>query len=269
MIVSSIYWNSSPDLITIGPVTIRWYGFLFALGFFLGYLIIQRIFRREDIPENDLGTLLLYVLVGAMIGARLGHCFLYEPEYYLNRPGEIILVWRGGLASHGGAAGILIALYFYTRSRPGQPYLWLLDRLAIPVALAGTLIRIGNLFNSEIIGTESSLPWAFVFPRAGLTPLRPRHPTMLYEAAAYLLIFLLLLIIYRKKGSRVPPGELIGLFLVTVFSARFFIEYVKVPQASYRLPFPLSVGQMLSIPAVIAGIILLVLSRRRPIPNRR
>ncbi len=269
MLISSIYWNTSPELCRLGPVTIRWYGLLFALGFLLGYLIVQRIFRKEGIPENDLGTLLLYVLGGAMVGARLGHCFFYEPGYYLSRPGEIILIWRGGLASHGGAGGILIALYFYTRTRPGQSYLWLLDRLAIAVALAGTLIRIGNLFNSEIIGTASRLPWAFLFPRAGITPLLPRHPAMLYEAAAYLLIFLLLLFIYRKQGGRVPPGELIGLFLLTAFTARFFIECVKAPQASYRLPFPLSVGQLLSVPAVIAGIILLAGSRRRPAPDRR
>lgn len=269
MLISSIYWDTSPELCRLGPITIRWYGLLFALGFLLGYLIVQRIFRREGIPENDLGTLLLYVLGGVIIGARLGHCFLYEPGYYLSRPGEIILIWRGGLASHGGAAGILIALYFYTRTRPAQSYLWLLDRLAIAVALSGTLIRIGNLFNSEIIGTPSGLPWAFIFVRSGVIPLVPRHPAMLYEAAAYLLIFFLLLFIYRKQGSRVPPGELIGLFLLTAFTARFFIEYVKVPQASYHLPFPLSVGQLLSIPAVIGGIIILTGSRKRAAPSRK
>ncbi|MDP8236105.1 MAG: prolipoprotein diacylglyceryl transferase [Candidatus Erginobacter occultus] len=269
MIVSSIIWDTSPDLVNLGPFTVRWYGFLFALGFFLGYLVLQRIFRREGKPENDVGTLLLYVLCGAIIGARLGHCLLYEPAYYLARPGEILLIWRGGLASHGGAAGILIALYFYNRNRPGQTYLWLLDRIAIPVALAGSLIRIGNLFNSEIIGTPSRLPWALVFARAGIVPLQPRHPAMLYEAAAYLAIFCILLFLYRKQGSRVPPGELIGLFLITVFTARFLIEYVKVPQAAYRLPLPLSVGQLLSVPAVIAGIILLAGSRKRRIPRRR
>jgi len=137
MLISSIYWNTSPELCRLGPVTIRWYGLLFALGFLLGYLIVQRIFRKEGIPENDLGTLLLYVLGGAMVGARLGHCFFYEPGYYLSRPGEIILIWRGGLASHGGAGGILIALYFYTRTRPGQSYLWLLDRLGGGGAPAG------------------------------------------------------------------------------------------------------------------------------------
>lgn len=269
MTVSTIYWNTSPELIRLGPLTVRWYGLLFALGFLLGYLVLQRIFRREGVPENDLGTLLLYVLGGAMIGARLGHCLLYEPGYYLSRPGEIILIWRGGLASHGGAAGILIALCFYARSRPGQSYLWLLDRLAIAVALAGTLIRIGNLFNSEIIGTASGLPWAFTFARAGVTPTVPRHPSMLYESAAYLLVFFLLLFVYRRRRGRVPPGELIGLFLLTAFTARFLIEFVKEPQAAFENSLPLNMGQLLSIPAVIAGIVLLVASRRRPNPRRR
>jgi len=269
MTAAFIYWDAAPELIRLGPITVRWYGLLFALGFLLGYLIFQRIFRSEGVPENDLGTLLLYILGGAMIGARLGHCFFYEPGYYLSRPGEIILIWRGGLASHGGAVGILIALYFYTRKRPDQSYLWLLDRLAIAAALAGALIRVGNLFNSEIIGTESNLPWAFVFARTGVTPLVPRHPAMLYEAAAYLLIFFLLIFIYRRRDGRVPPGELIGLFLLTVFSARFLIEFVKVPQASYPLPGPLRVGQLLSLPAIIAGALLLANSRRNRGRRRR
>jgi len=269
VIISSIIWDRSPDLIRAGPVTVRWYGLLFALGFYLGYLVLRWIFRKEKIPEKDLGTLLLYVLAGALIGARLAHCFLYEPGYYLSRPGEVLQIWRGGLASHGGVIGVLIALVFYTRTRTGQSYLWLIDRLAIAGTPSAVLIRIGNLFNSEIIGTESALPWAFVFPRAGLDPLLPRHPVMLYEAAAYLVIFLLLVAVYRKRQGRVPPGELSGLFLVTVFTVRFFLEYFKVPQADYSLPLPLRVGQLLSVPAVIAGVILLVSSRRSTVPARK
>lgn len=261
-LLSSIYWDCSPDLINLGPVTIRWYGIIFALGFFLGYLIMRRIFRREKKPEDDLGTLLLYILGGTLIGARLGHCFFYEPAYYLSRPSEIIRIWQGGLASHGAAIGILIAIYFYSRKRPAQSFLWLLDRIALPVALVGALIRLGNLFNSEIIGTTSRLPWSFVFPRAMGGDLLLRHPAMLYEAAAYFLIFIFLLLIYQKQGDRVPPGELIGLFLITVFTSRFFIEFVKMRQAAYQLPLPLSVGQLLSIPAVITGVILLIRSYR-------
>ncbi len=262
-LLSSIYWNCSPDLINLGPITIRWYGVLFALAFFLGYLIMRSVFRREKRPEDDLGTLLIYILIGTLIGARLAHCFFYEPAYYLSRPGEIIQIWRGGLASHGGLIGIVAAIYLYSRKHPDQPFLWLLDRLAIVGALGGALIRLGNLFNSEIIGTPSRLPWSFVFPRATGGDLILRHPAMLYEAAAYLIIFGFLLLVYRKQGARVPPGELIGLFLITVFSSRFFIEYVKMRQAAYQLPFPISVGQLLSIPIIIAGIIILIRSRTR------
>ena len=261
--ISSIYWDCSPDLINLGPVTIRWYGVLFALAFFLGYLIMRRIFRREKKPEDDVGTLLLYILVGTLIGARLAHCFFYDPAYYLSRPGEIIQIWRGGLASHGALIGIIAALYFYSRKHPHQPFLWLLDRLAIVGALGGALIRLGNFFNSEIIGTPSRLPWSVIFPRAMDGDLKLRHPAMLYEAAAYFLIFLFLLLIYKKQGDQVPPGELIGLLLITVFTSRFFIEFVKIRQAAYQLPLPLSVGQLLSIPAVIAGVILLIRSRTR------
>ena len=262
-ILSTIYWNCSPDLINLGPITIRWYGMIFALGFFLGYLIMRRIFLRENKPENDLGTLLLYIMGGTLIGARLGHCFFYEPAYYLSRPGEIIQIWQGGLASHGGAIGIMIAIYLYSRRRPGQSFLWILDRIVIPVALAGALIRVGNLFNSEIIGTPSGLPWAFVFPRATGGDLLLRHPAMLYEAVAYFLIFIFLLLVYKNQGERVPPGELLGLFLITVFTSRFFIEFVKMRQAAYQLTIPLNIGQLLSIPAIIAGVILLIRSRTR------
>ena len=261
--LATIYWDLSPELIQLGPITIRWYGVLFALAFFIGYYIIRWIFRREKKPEGDPGTLLLYILGGTLIGARLGHCFFYEPEYFLSRPVEIIKVWQGGLASHGAALGILAALYFYTRKRPGQPFLWLLDRLVIPTALGGALIRLGNLFNSEIIGTPCRLPWAFVFPRMTGGDLLPRHPVMLYEGVAYGVIFILLLVIYRRQGSRIPRGELSGLFFVTVFSARFIIEYLKTRQAAYQLPIPLNVGQLLSIPAIMLGVLLLIWSLTR------
>lgn len=261
--LSTIYWDLSPELIQLGPFTIRWYGVLFALAFLFGYYIIRWIFRREKKPEGDPGTLLIYILGGTLIGARLGHCFFYEPEYFLSRPAEIIQIWQGGLSSHGGAIGILTALYFYTRKRPGQPFLWLLDRLVIPTALGGALIRLGNLFNSEIIGTPCRLPWAFIFPRATGGDHLPRHPAMLYEGATYVIIFILLLAIYRRQGSRVPRGELSGLFFFIFFSARFFIEYFKTQQAAYQLPIPLNVGQLLSIPAIIGGICLLIWSFTR------
>ena len=249
-----IHWDVSPELLRLGPFALRWYGVCFALGFFLGYFIVRRIFRRENKPERDLDRLLFYMLAGTIVGARLGHCLFYEPAYYLSRPLEVLMFWKGGLASHGGAIGILTALYLYSRSRPEQPYLWLLDRIAVPTALGGCFIRLGNLFNSEILGTLTDVPWAFVFARIDEVP---RHPVQLYESIAYAFVFVVLLVVYRKWGDRTPRGLLTGLFLVLVFGARFFIEFVKMLQAAFGEALPLGMGQLLSIPMILAGLVLL------------
>lgn len=253
---SSIYWDVSPIIFELGPFAVRWYGLLFALSFFLGFFIMRWIFRREQRPERDLDQLLLYMVAGTIIGARLGHVIFYDPGYYFSNPVEIIKVWRGGLASHGGAVGILIALYLYTRRRPDQPYLWLLDRIVIPVALAGSFIRLGNLFNSEILGVPADVPWAFVFAR--VDPV-PRHPAQLYESIGYAVIFTVLFVLYRRSERvRESRGLLLGLFLTSVFTWRFLVEFVKVRQAAFEDAFLLSVGQLLSIPAIIAGVVLIV-----------
>ncbi|GMQ82718.1 MAG: prolipoprotein diacylglyceryl transferase [Rhodothermia bacterium] len=250
-------WNVDRVLIELGPFSIKWYGLLFATGFLIGYEIIRRIYVLEEKPEEDLGRLLVYMLVATVVGARLGEVVFYNPDYYFSHPFEILKVWKGGLASHGGGIGIGIGLYLYSRSRDAQPYLWLLDRIAIPTALAGALIRLGNFFNSEIIGDPTDVPWAVVFSRVDSLP---RHPAQLYESVAYVLIFAVLYSIYRRRGRSVPDGLLLGLFFLMVFSARFFIEYVKAQQAAYILPVPLSVGQLLSIPAILLGIGLLIYS---------
>ena len=216
---------------------------------------MKYVYTRERKPVADLDTLLFYVMVSAIVGARLGHCLFYNPGYYLSNPLEMFMVWRGGLASHGGAIGIFIGLWLYTRKRPDQPYLWLLDRIAIPTALAGSFIRIGNLFNSEILGTATDRPWAFVFERYDMMA---RHPVQLYESICYLATFLILTVLYRRFGPSAPRGFYLGLFLVLVFSARFFLEYFKLPQAEYAATLPLSVGQILSIPAVLIGLFLLI-----------
>ncbi len=249
-----IHWDVSPELLRLGPFALRWYGLCFVLGFLLGYFIVRWIFQREHKPERDLDRLLFYMLAGTIIGARLGHCLFYEPAFYLRHPLEILMIWKGGLASHGGAIGILISLYLYSRSRPEQPYLWLLDRIAIPTALGGCFIRLGNLFNSEILGTPTDVPWAFVFARIDDVP---RHPAQLSESIVYLLIFAVLLAVYRKLGERTPRGLLTGLFLALVFGARFPIEFVKVRQAAFGEGLPLSMGQLLSIPMILAGLVLL------------
>ncbi len=255
-----LYWDINPELFSLGPLTVRWYGLFFVITFFFGFLIVQWIFQKENRPEHDLNALVNTMVAGTVVGARLGHCLFYDPSYYLGHPLEILKVWRGGLSSHGGAIGIFVALYLYTRSRPDQPYLWILDRIAIPTALGGFFIRLGNFFNSEIIGTPTDLPWAFIFARVDVLP---RHPTQLYESIAYGLIFILLLAVYRKRYARTPQGLVLGLFLVTVFTFRFFIEYVKVRQAAYGYELPLSVGQWLSIPMVAIGAVLLIRTLNR------
>jgi phosphatidylglycerol---prolipoprotein diacylglyceryl transferase len=245
-----IYWNVRPELFHFGPLTVRWYGILFALLFALGYAIARWQFRLERKDEKLLDSLLVYIVTGTIVGARLGHCLLYDPAYYFHHPVEILEVWQGGLASHGGAIGVLIALYLFTRRHPDLPYIWLLDRIVVPTALGGMFIRVGNLFNSEILGTPTRVPWAFVFAREDTVP---RHPAQLYEAAAYLLVFLGLWWIYYRLRERTPSGLLLGLFLVSVFTFRFLIEFVKQRQAAYEENLPLSVGQWLSLPFIAGG----------------
>lgn len=255
-----IYWDVSPIIFKIGPFAPRWYGLLFAVSFLLGYYIVRWMYRQEGKPQRDLDRLLLYMLAGTVIGARLGHILFYDPGYYFGHPLEILKVWQGGLASHGGALGILTALYLYARRHPKEPYLWLLDRIAVPVALAGFFIRFGNLFNSEIIGVPAQVPWAFIFAHVDLVP---RHPAQLYEAIGYGLIFVMLFALYRKQGARLPRGLLLGLFLVSVFTFRFFVEFVKVRQAAFGEALLLSMGQLLSIPMILAGAALLLYALRR------
>lgn len=249
-----IYWDVSPDIVTIGPITIRWYGLLFALSFILGYQIMTYIFTKEKRSEKDLNDLVWYMVIGTVLGARLGHCFFYAPEYYLKNPLEVLMVWKGGLASHGSAIGILTALYLFVNKKKSFSYLWLLDRIVITVALAGFFIRTGNLFNSEIFGKPTDLPWGFVFASVDGVP---RHPTQIYEALAYLLVFFLLSYMYYKSNGKVKEGTLFGWFLILVFLFRFLVEYLKENQSFFENGMILNMGQLLSIPFVVAGILIL------------
>ncbi|MEM8487600.1 MAG: prolipoprotein diacylglyceryl transferase [Bacteroidota bacterium] len=258
--MSPFRWEAGPILLELGPLTIRWYGLLFATGFFLGFLYMRYVYDRERKPVAELDNLLLYMMISTIVGARLGHCLFYEPAYYLSNPVEILKVWRGGLASHGGAIGILTGMYLYSKSRRNQPYLWLLDRIVVPISLAGCLIRLGNFFNSEILGVPTEKSWGVIFARIDELP---RHPAQLYESICYLLIFIVLHKTYSKYGKDTPRGMLLGLFLILVFSARFLVEFVKVRQAAFAEGLPLSMGQLLSIPAVIAGVVLLVRSQKQ------
>lgn len=252
-----IDWTVDPNLIE-DPLTIRWYGLLFAVAFLLGHSVLRRIFSNEGVPEKQLDKVLIYTMIGTIIGARLGHVFFYQWDYYSEHLSEIPMIWKGGLASHGGAVGIVLALWYFSKKVSKRPLLWILDRVATPVALGGVFIRLGNLMNHEIVGRPSDVPWAFVFER--VDPV-PRHPAQLYEAIAYLLIFLVLFFMYWRGRAYKREGRLIGSFLVLVFSSRFLIEYFKeyqVPawRAADAEPF-LSMGQWLSIPFILIGILLI------------
>lgn len=252
-----IPWDVNPEIFRIGSFAVRWYGLLFASSFLFGYFIMLRIFKNENLSDALLDKLTVYMALGVIIGARLGHCLLYEPEYYLSKPIEILKVWKGGLASHGAAAGILIAVgIFAYKEKKG--YFWVLDRVAIVVALSGFFIRMGNLMNSEIYGIETTVPWGFVFLRNGETA--PKHPTQIYEGLAYLLIFCLLFWMYwRKKGLHIE-GTLISLICILIFGARFFIEFLKEDQVAKEAGMLLNYGQKYSIPFFILGCIGLVIS---------
>ncbi|MBN2164926.1 MAG: prolipoprotein diacylglyceryl transferase [Marinilabiliaceae bacterium] len=255
MILNAITWNVSPEIFKLGPLSIRYYGVLFALGFLIGYYILEKMFKTEKLPLPWLDKLFIYVMVATVIGARLGHVFFYGWDYYSQHPGEIIKVWQGGLASHGGAIGIVIAIYLFSKKISKRSPVWILDRMVVAVALAAAFIRLGNLMNSEIVGITTEVPWAFRFLRADVdNPDMPRHPSQLYEAICYLIIFVVLFLSYWKTNIKEKQGYLFGLFLTGVFTARFFIEYVKENQEAFEEGMTLNMGQILSIPFVLVGL---------------
>jgi len=254
-----ITWNVSPEIFSIGPLTIRYYGLFFALGFMVGYLILKRLFQKEQIPISELDSILMYVFIGAILGARLGHVFFYEPIYYINHPSEILQIWQGGLASHGGTIGILISLYIFSKAS-WKKYLWVIDRVAIPTALAGAFIRLGNLMNSEIYGTETNLPWGFIFVRNN--EIVAKHPTQIYEAACYAITFMILLLLYKNRINNKSDGLLIGWFFILVFGFRFLIEFIKEVQVSFENGMLINMGQILSIPMIIIGITMVFMATK-------
>ncbi|MEA1887055.1 MAG: prolipoprotein diacylglyceryl transferase [Bacteroidota bacterium] len=255
-----IIWDVNPEIFRIGNFAPRWYGVLFALGFLFGYFIFKKIFRNEGLKDEVLDRLTIYMAIGTIVGARLGHCLFYEPSYYLSDPIEILKIWRGGLASHGAAIGILFVLWLFVRKEK-KPYIWILDRIVIVVALGGALIRLGNLMNSEIYGVETTLPWGFVFLRAGETV--PRHPTQIYEALAYFITFIILYRIYWRKKGEFISGLPFSLFLILVFTFRFLVEFVKEDQVAFESGMALNMGQWLSLPFILLGVAGLVISLRR------
>jgi len=244
-----MYWNPSPVLLEIGPLSIRWYGLLFAGGFLVSYFLLARVFVRDNLSRAPLEPLFWTIFWGTLLGARLGHILFYEPAYYFSHPLEILAVWHGGLASHGGAIGIVIGFLIFFRKNPHLDRWAVLDRLAIIVPVAAGFIRLGNLMNSEIIGRPSDLPWAFVFARVDLLP---RHPAQLYEALAYFCIGGVLYFLHNHFPRR--NGLNFGAMLALIFGFRFFVEFLKEDQTYFEAALPINMGQILSIPFIIAGL---------------
>ncbi|MBN2776101.1 MAG: prolipoprotein diacylglyceryl transferase [Bacteroidales bacterium] len=276
MSLLSIVWDVDPVMFEIGDRGIRWYGFLLAFGFLLGYLIVSRVMRKEGNKQENIDKLAIFVIVGVVVGLRLGHCLFYNPGYYLSNPIEILKVWEGGLASHGGAVGILLAVWLYARKFK-MNFLGLLDRIVLIVPLAGGMVRLGNLANSEIFGVQTSVPWGFKFLRNS-DDLQPaidaatghcntmdmaclvdywtvRHPTQLYEAIFYFIMFVAFFFVFKKFINKWKEGTFLGWFVFVLFVFRYLIEFTKVDQVEFDgWTEAIRMGQLLSIPFIFLGL---------------
>lgn len=268
--ILGIDWKMSSQLIEGWSVP-NLYGLLFVTGLIIGYFVIKRIFDKEGVPEAWLDSLLIYIVIATVVGARLGHVFFYEWDYYKDHLSEIPKVWEGGLASHGGAVAILIALFIYSKKVSKLSMFWILDRIVAPIAIAGCFIRLGNLVNHEIVGVPTDLPWGFKFWNEGVDNLVFlngefvhvfRHPAQLYEAIAYFLIFLVLLRLFWKTNLKQKQGFIFGVFLIVLWGARFLIEFVKIGQAARDEGMILNTGQWLSVPFIIAGFVIIYLANK-------
>ena len=259
MLFNYVVWDVDPYIFHIGSRPIAWYGLFWAMVFIVGYYIMKSIYKKEKLNDDQLDMLWMYMLISTILGARLGHCLFYEPSYYLSNPVEILKIWEGGLASHGGAIGILIGLFIYAR-KIKKPYIWILDRIVVPVAIGGAFIRFGNLMNSEIYGEPTTLPWGFKFVRdypigMPIENIPACHPTQIYEALFCILVFIYLMYAYHKQGMATKrPGFMFGIFLIVVFGSRILIEFIKNPQVEFETSMTLDMGQWLSIPFFLAGI---------------
>ena len=267
-----VHWHVDPAILHIGNFELRWYSLLFVSGFILGWFIFKWFFQREKIDTKLLDPLLYTLLICTIVGARLGHCLFYQPDYNLGSwKGfwEIFMPWKGGLASHGGTIALLLGMWWFAKhygKKQDFDFVWLLDHLAIAVAFAGAFIRFGNLFNSEIYGDVTNLPWGFVFELRGET--EPKHPTQLYEGFTYLLLGFALIALYKNRLDKMWRGEFIGIFLLVCFGSRFLIEFIKEPQVDFEKTMLLNMGQLLSIPFILLGIGFLIWAFAKKIPAR-
>lgn len=262
-----ITWKVDPELFTLLGREIRWYGLLWVIGLVVAIVIVQKIFEKERLPEKWFDSLFVHMMLGIVVGARLGHCLFYEPAYYLANPLEIFAIWEGGLASHGGVIGIIIAVWLYSKRVTKKSMLWTFDRVIVPTGFTAAAIRLGNLMNHEIYGGPTSQPWGFRFItnighwKAGVAePIfsEPSHPTQIYEALIYLLVFAITMYLYWKTDAKNKQGLLIGIGMIIIFVSRFFIEFVKHVQVDSEIAMRestgLILGQWLSIPFILWGL---------------
>ena len=251
-----IIWDVNPDIFVIPYLDhpVRWYGLSWAFGILISQQIMNYIYKKEGRTIQEVDTLTIYIVIAAMVGARLGHVIFYDAESYINDPISILRIWEGGLASHGAGIGVLVALYFFAR-KTKVAYLWILDRIVIISALTGSLIRLGNLMNSEMVGLPTTVPWGFVFTSIDDIP---RHPAQLYEAIYCMMLFVFLFWMWYTRRNEIKNGFLTGWFLIILFTLRFIDEFYKLNQVSFEDDLVLNMGQILSIPYIIAGIIILL-----------
>lgn len=262
-VLTYITWDIDPDIFTIPIINhpVRWYGLLFALAFLISQQIMYFIYKKDGRPVSEVDTLTIYTVVATIVGARLGHVLFYDPVHYFQNPHKIIMIWEGGLASHGGVIGILIAIYLFARKTKVN-YLWVLDRVSIVASLTFCMIRLGNLMNSEMIGTPTNLPWAFIFTRMDDVP---RHPAQLYEAIHYIIWFMVLFLVWYRLKDRMKNGLLFSWSLIVLFTFRFVDEFFKLDQVEFEGGMILNMGQLLSMPFILTGIGLLIfiISKKR------
>jgi prolipoprotein diacylglyceryl transferase len=249
-----IHWNIDPVALSLGAIKVHWYGIFFALGLLSAFFLGEWIFKREGKDPKVLDAFFLYLIIGITLGARLAHVLFYDFDYYKEHLLEILYIWKGGLASHGGAIGAIIAVYLFCKKYKID-FEWMLARASLGAVLLAPFIRIGNFFNSEIVGLHTHSNFGVVFEKIDTLP---RHPVQLYEALGYFIIFIITFLIYLKVDSKTFTKIGTGFVLVTVFTLRFFLEYVKTPQSEFANILPLSMGQILSIPFIIIGTILLL-----------
>ena len=265
----SIVWDFNPVFFRIGDFDIRYYGLMWALAILVGAKLFDNFCKREGLPSKVSESIFIYGTLATIIGARLGHCLFYDTMEYLSRPWTIITGFRdGGMASHGAAIGLDIGLWLFSRKNK-LPYIWSLDRIMIAVGIGGAIVRMGNLFNSEIFGTATTLPWGFEFVRSvkWVNEFAPQavHPTQIYEALCYVATFALLAwLYYRRDLARRRPGVLFGIGLLGIFLTRFLIEFIKTEQESFEVGWALDMGQWLSIPFILLGIYMIYRGYSRP-----